>query len=246
MKSYCVKNGDVALTFDEGPSQYTVRVLKGLQDNKMNATFHVITKYFQNVAFVTNMETAYRQGHIIGLRYPNKEVDLTEESDEDIRLTLLTESETIYQYIGVYPKYLRLPFGKYDSRAVKIAESLGFVLTGWNVDPMDYQEGMNAATIAGTYVTQFNQVGQGLGRYIGLHHDIYPVYQDPGVYQRLKNAFDAYKYRTVTLAECLGDPEPYRNGNAGSGAVGSTSGAEKKYVSGLLVIMVSAFAAVMM
>lgn len=73
--------------------------------------------------------------------YPNKEKPLTAESDDEIILTLLQESNAIFKVLKVYPKFLRLPYGKYDQRALNIAKSMGFVVTGWNVDTVDYTAG---------------------------------------------------------------------------------------------------------
>lgn len=70
--------GQVAITFDEGPSEYTVGALNGLSATAAVATFHVITKYLNNVAIVTNLEAAYAAGHVIGLRYVSPEPELCE------------------------------------------------------------------------------------------------------------------------------------------------------------------------
>lgn len=46
----------MAITFDEGPSQYTANVLFALRANNIKATFHVVTDYLLvDVAVVTNL-----------------------------------------------------------------------------------------------------------------------------------------------------------------------------------------------
>ena len=107
---------------------------------------------------------------------------------------------------------MRFPFDTYDQRAVNIALSMGFTLTNWNIDPMDYTEGMTPDQVVAPYVAQFSQVGAGLGRYISLHHDIYPLYQDPGVISRVGTTVRSWGYTAVTLADCLSD-KAYRDAN---------------------------------
>lgn len=59
------------MTFDGGVGSQTVPVLKALKDNGAVATFHVVTAYFKDVSVITNLQAAYSDGHLIGLRVRN-------------------------------------------------------------------------------------------------------------------------------------------------------------------------------
>ena len=146
VNSFCYTPGQFALTFDEGPNPNTKDVLAALEQKKVKATFHIVTKYLNTVSVFTNLQETERAGHIIGLRFPT-EVDPSKASDETIRKVLRTESQLVYNAIKKYPKYLRLPAGKDDDRVVQIAQEEGFVVTRWNFDSLDYTNGLNVATV---------------------------------------------------------------------------------------------------
>ncbi|KAI3641400.1 hypothetical protein MIR68_000530 [Amoeboaphelidium protococcarum] len=216
--SFCSTPSQVALTFDEGPSQYTPAVLQGLAANDLKATFHIITDYFSNVAMVTNMQTAYSQGHVIGLRF---KPDATKLSCDAILSQLLTMSNQVYQIINVYPKFVRFSYDQYNDANVACVSGAGFVVSSNNIDVMDYDSGVTNEQISSAYIAQFSQVGRGLGRYIGLHHDLYTIYQDPSVLANLATTLKNWGYNSVTMDKCLGIASAYRTSNAappGSGA----------------------------
>lgn len=73
-------------------------MLNALKSNNVKATFHVTTKYINQVEVVTNVQRAFQEGHVIGLRYPTS-LDPTQQSDDEIRTTLKDESAKIHTLI---------------------------------------------------------------------------------------------------------------------------------------------------
>ncbi|KAI3631295.1 hypothetical protein MIR68_010785 [Amoeboaphelidium protococcarum] len=226
--NYCTKAGLVSLTFDEGPSPLTPSVLQALAQVNISVTFHVVTKYLDNVASVTNIQTAYRNGHLIGLRFPTT-MDPSAMSESAFQATLLTESNKLFTVIQAYPKYLRLPAGQYNANHVKIANTLGMIVTEWNVDTNDYN--LDPATglsqMIGAYSEQFSQVGPGLGRYVSLHHDLSQFYSNATNVVETVKYIKNYQYNIVRLDMCL-SADAYRKSNGvnggGSGSPPPTSG----------------------
>lgn len=223
----CIDKGKIAVTFDEGPSSTTTNVLTGLTNAQIPATFHVVTKYFSNIVVSTNLKTAAENGHVIGLRFPT-ETDPTKLSDRELKEVLLYESYKIFKQIGAYPKYLRLPLGKYNDKTVRVATQLGFIISEWNVDTNDYAEGITGDDIVKAYSNQLASVGTGSGRFISLHRDLYAVYSDEGILTKIRKVGNDKGYTFVTLADCLGDSS-YRPDNKDPSGEVSEDFARKKY-----------------
>ena len=207
----------IALTFDEGPGDSSLAIRESLLAAKAWSTFHVVTRYLGSVQYLTNLQELKRDGHVIGLRFPTT-INPMLLSDDLFVKTLLDESRTLKNYIGVYPKYLRLPDGGYDDRLVNLARGLGFQVTRWNVDLFDYDIGNSTAVdkiplFRKPFQAEFSQVSTGSGRYIALFHDQAPVYQNRTLLVNLADWLRNSSYKLVTMDACLMDTDPYRATN---------------------------------
>lgn len=234
------------MTFDEGPSKSTSSILSALGSAKIKATFHVVTKYFNNIVVSTNLKTAKENGHVIGLRFPTDQ-DPNSMSDLDIKKTLIMESYRISKQIGVFPKFLRMPLGGYSDRVVKVASKLGFIITEWNIDSFDYETGVTRDRIISAFNTQADSVAQGAGRFISLQRDLYAVYDDPSIIATIKANMTTRGYVFVGLDECLAE-SAYRADNKDPDNEVDEKWAEKNYgksdASSPLMPLVSIFALV--
>jgi peptidoglycan/xylan/chitin deacetylase (PgdA/CDA1 family) len=214
----------VALTFDEGPSTVTAPVLEALKTANVKATFHVVTPYlFGTNPLKFTLERAYKDGHLIGLRFPTSKNPLAM-SDEGFKNTLRVESEEIFKAIKQYPRFLRLPSNQVDERLVKLAEEEGFVVSEWNIDTNDYSPTTTAASIIAQYQAPFTQAGSIRPGFISLHHDGESVtaYKDVATLASVIKMIQDNGYQLVTMDTCLGNHKlgkgKYRekNGNIGS------------------------------
>jgi len=232
---FCKTAGQVAMTFDEGPSTKTLQVLNALKRAQALATFHITTQYLNNVAVLTNAVTAKESGHIIGLRFPTDPSNL---SDEQFQQALLDQSQRLKDSIGVFPKFLRLPYGKVKDNHVAIANCMGFVITQWNIDTLDYELKPTATdsklgALQQAYGNAFAGMNAGGGRFISLHRDLYDVYLNETVLVELTKYIKAYGYNLVTLDKCLSEASPYRsentacNGGSGQGPVAGGDGKQQ-------------------
>lgn len=211
----------IALTFDEGPSDYTLNVQKALAAANASVTFHVVTAYLNQVTYSALVKQSYKAGHIIGIRFPTT-ANLISMSDDVYVKTLQENSARIYELVGVYPKYLRLPAGGYQERHIGLAQSMGFQITTWSLDFFDYNIADKAKaanqdlfSVYKSYIDpELQRVARGTASYILLLHDQYPVYLNetilPAVVTYLRNQ---YGYNIVTMDKCLLDKSPYRGDN---------------------------------
>jgi peptidoglycan/xylan/chitin deacetylase (PgdA/CDA1 family) len=119
----------VALTFDDGPSDYTQQVLRILVNLHASGTFFEIGR--QTGGRHAIMRRILADGSEIG--------DHTENHVPDPGYgEIATAKRKIRQATGFTPCLLRPPDGVFDSGTVSAAHSLGMRTILWNVDPRDW------------------------------------------------------------------------------------------------------------
>lgn len=132
------------LTFDDGPSANTDRVLEILDRYGIQATFFVVGASAATPAGQERMKKIAAAGHAIGMHSWSHDYNKVYASVEDF----LAEFDRLYQWIyeitGVYPSVFRFPGGSINSydRGVYqeiIAEMTrrGFVYYDWNASAQD-------------------------------------------------------------------------------------------------------------
>jgi len=135
-----VPKGMVALTFDDGPSDFTDRLLDCLEANNAKATFFLAGQevdYFQEP--VTRMAEL---GCEIG-NHSYDHPDLTTLSSDDISSQLSRTDQLISELTGHAATVVRPPYGSYNDTVASIAAR---PLILWSVDTLDW-ETQNADSI---------------------------------------------------------------------------------------------------
>ncbi len=123
----------IALTFDDGPSSNTIKLLDGLKKTNSKVTFFLLgTKVYQYRDVIKRMYSESHQlgnhtYHHLNLRYLSKEKAL-----EEINYT----NNAIYTVTGHFPTVFRPPYG-IISDEVKKEISQKVIL--WNVDFRDWR-----------------------------------------------------------------------------------------------------------
>ncbi|HMC07334.1 MAG TPA: polysaccharide deacetylase family protein [Solirubrobacterales bacterium] len=126
----------VALTFDDGPSVYTPRVLHVLKREHAKATFFEIGEQVPGLA--ANSRAVLASGDELGNH------SLHHESHPS-RASMAETNRRIKAATGFEPCLFRPPGGAFDSRVVADAHRLGMTTVIWNVDPRDWSRpGTNA------------------------------------------------------------------------------------------------------
>ena len=123
----------VALTFDDGPSEYTKRILRTLKQYDSVATFFVVgnrVEMFENVI----TEEAEIGCEIGNHTYEHKV--LTELNAEQIWLQIFRTNEAVKKVTGEYPTLMRPPCG-YDNGSTNCIIAMPLIL--WSVDTKDWQ-----------------------------------------------------------------------------------------------------------
>jgi len=181
----------IAITFDDGPSRYTLHILDTLVENNSSATFFAVGsrvyKYPQIV------ERIHNQGSEVAGHSWNH-ARLTELSDDEIRKQILQTHVAIEDIVVSVPSFFRAPFGVYNEAVTRVAGELGFSLIQWSVDPRDW-ETRNADAI---FNAIYERVRDGD---IVVLHDLLSATAD--AMERLIPSLIARGFQLVTVSELM-------------------------------------------
>lgn len=133
----------IYLTFDDGPSQYTLELLKVLEKYNVKATFFVVgtmsLEYLDEIA---------AGGHTIGLHSNSHDYESIYASDEAFMDDMMALREKVYERTGIYTNILRFPGGSSNTISKRLCEGImtrltetltaqGYRIFDWNVDSKD-------------------------------------------------------------------------------------------------------------
>ena len=151
----------IAITFDDGPSsQCTGRLLDGLKERNVKATFFLIGENAkENPELVKRLD---EEGHLIG-NHTYSHVQLTGIPEEEACEELLKTSREVEIITGEHLEYVRPPFGSWNDR---LDCDILMIPVLWSVDSRDWTT-TNVSEIVQRVVTQAREND------IILMHDYY-------------------------------------------------------------------------
>ena len=126
----------VALTFDDGPSPYTDRILDILARYDAKATFFVIGR--QIAERPTTVRRIAAEGHVIG-NHTWSHASLPELPARSRRRQLERTSAAIRRVTGADPVLVRPPYEMTTPTVNRQARRLGLLPVVWSVDPGDWR-----------------------------------------------------------------------------------------------------------
>jgi len=193
----CAKYKCVALTFDDGPSPFTDRLLQVLRDQGAKATFFLIgNKVAVDPDAARRIAAAGMEVGSHTWEHPN----MTTIPVADIPSQLRRATQSIAAATGQAPKMYRPPGGLSNDAVRAEAGKQGLAEILWDVIPFDWINDANLA--ASTYMLK-TQIKPGS---VVLLHDTYSSTVDL-VYQFLP-VLVANGYHMVTVSQLLGDRAP--------------------------------------
>ena len=164
----------VYLTFDDGPSKFTPKLLEILRKYDVKATFFVV-----NTKYVDLLPEMVAEGHVIGVHTESHEYQTIYSSEEAYFQDFKLMYDKVYELTGVQTTLMRFPGGSSNTvssfnpgimtRLSKLVTEYGLQYFDWNVDSMD-------ATRAKTAKDVFEKVKAGLltqNCSVVLQHDLY-------------------------------------------------------------------------
>ena len=193
----CSRVKCVALTFDDGPSPYTDRLLQILKDNDAKATFFLIgNKVAANPAGAKRIADAGMEIGSHTWEHPN----MTTLPPQDISPQLAKAKDVIASATGHAPALYRPAGGLSNAAVRRAAGQLGQAEILWDVIPYDWINDSNTAATRQVLMTQIKPGS------VVLFHDTYSSTVDL-VYQFIP-VLKANGYHMVTVSRMLGPRAP--------------------------------------
>ena len=193
----CAQVKCVALTFDDGPTPYTDRLLSILTANKAKATFFEIgNKVAANPAGAKRVVEAGMELGNHTWEHPN----MTTLPPEDVPSQLSRANDAIAAATGVTPKLWRPPGGLTNAAVNEQAGKLGLAGILWDVIPYDW---INDSNTAASRLLLMTQIKPGS---VVLLHDTYSSTVD--IVEQFIPVLKANDYHFVTVTQLLGQRAP--------------------------------------
>ncbi len=140
----------LALTFDDGPSPKTPRLLDILAENHSHATFFVVGNMVGGRTEILQRMRA--EGHEVG-GHSWSHANLTELDSDSLYSQLSWTKYKIDAAIGESSRLMRPPYGASNGRVSSTAAGLGLSVVFWSLDTLDWLY-LDADKVYDTVVTQ--------------------------------------------------------------------------------------------
>lgn len=127
-----------ALTFDDGPSEWTDAILDRLADHKAAATFFVIGSALADSDREETVKRIVDEGSEVG-NHTFLHLSLGELQAQDVRDEFARTSSAIERVCNTAPRYWRAPYLRSTDEAASIADELGLAEIRASIVPADYE-----------------------------------------------------------------------------------------------------------
>jgi len=208
----CKENRTIALTFDDGPHQYSKHLVDYLKTQPdVKVTFFTVGKFHYPYATeVSEYQNAMKKAHDAGFQIASHTYKHKIPDDEyAFKETLEKMDNFIEKVTGDRPRYFRAPKGHCNSGCQENLTKWGYKLIQWDVDTNDWDlEGAGSASrrVEKSIEILKKKFSKEKDNYLVLMHDTeeYTVNEIvPWIIE--KSGMREKGYRFVSVAECLGD-----------------------------------------
>ena len=227
IQQYGYKPRQVAISFDDGPDPvWTPKILDVLKQYNVKGTFFMIGEVAEDN--VNIMRRVYKEGHEIG-NHTFTHPDISEISEEQVKLQLSLTERLFASKIGVNPLYFRPPYSidqepDTNDQAAPIdrIQQMGYLIIGNKIDTDDWQEHPRKTPDDITksvfdQMTAMEQYPDRRGSIILMHDGGGDRSATVAALPVLIKALRARGYEIVPVSELLGKTQPL----AGDGAAHS-------------------------
>lgn len=189
---------------------YTKELVNYLAAEGVRATFFVngvnmgnlLSPYWGNV-----IRDIVNAGHQVAL-HTWTHSSLETASSDIAYAEVMNLEETLHGILGFTPTYLRPPFGATSSTSLTALGKLGFTVWNWNLDSLDWDL-MDVDKEMAIYKNALDNASSSSSNWIALNHDIHEL----SATQLAKEVVKYVKtkgYTFTTVAQCVGDSDPYK------------------------------------
>ncbi|ETS83464.1 hypothetical protein PFICI_05340 [Pestalotiopsis fici W106-1] len=219
----CVNAGDIAMTFDDGPWNYTSDLLDKLQKYNAKATFFIagnnIGKGHINdpsLPWRAVIQRMAAEGHQVASHTWSHQ-NFSDVTATQARNQVLWNEIALNDILGYIPTYLRPPFSICESDCEDLLAELGYHIIYFDLDTEGYlyDDPADIQICKDIWNEAVDNSDACDDNFLHIEHDIH--------WQSVYNLTDYFlaslfenNYRAVTVGECLGDPPEnwYRAGSS--------------------------------
>lgn len=191
-----IKEKLIAITFDDGPTKNTGRVMDILAKYNSKATFFMVGVNIPGKE--DDISRMQREGHQIGNHTYNHS-NLTKLDAESVKEHIEYVDNLILNITGIKPFLMRPPYGSYNEVVSSVARDTGHSIIMWDIDPRDWD--VKNTKIVSDHVLEKAKDGS-----IILLHDFYDTSVEAA--DIILATLTERGYKFVTVDELLS-----RNGN---------------------------------
>jgi len=210
----CNVNGVVALTFDDGPWEYTEDLLDLLKEFNAKATFFIVGRNGGKGA-VNDPSTPWpglirriaNEGHQIASHTWSHQ-KLTEISAEQFQKQINYNEVALADLLGYFPTYMRPPHSMSDATTDGWLADLGYhvVYFDLNTRGYEYDDAVQIQKSKDIWDARMKVVAPATDSVLQIEHD--NIYQTVyNLTEYILKSLDSSGFKTVTVGECLGDPK---------------------------------------
>lgn len=134
----------VALTFDDGPGQYTEGILDLLEEYDGRGTFCVVGNRLEK--YTDQINRMVENGHEIA-SHTWTHTNLKKVGEEEGKKAMRSVIDYINELNGYQIRFVRPPYGGFNDTVKKEASDLGVALLRWSIDTLDWQTRNTASTV---------------------------------------------------------------------------------------------------
>ncbi|CAE6471485.1 unnamed protein product [Rhizoctonia solani] len=203
----CTQPNTVAITFDDGPYNWTTELVDLLDSYGAKGTFFVNGN---NYGCIYSEENAKRLQHLVErghqiASHTWAHEHLPQLTGERLNAEFYKTNDAIRKITGCSPAFMRPPYGEYNDEVVEKAAMNGQTVVIWDFDSAD----SIGATAEQSKSHYDNILGQHSSNILTLNHETIETTPHQVIPYALKKIQEK-GYRMVTVAECLG-MEPYQS-----------------------------------
>ncbi|KAG8998974.1 chitin deacetylase [Tulasnella sp. JGI-2019a] len=210
--STCPTKRDWGVSYDDGPSPYTPKLVNFLHDHNLTATFYVVGS--RAISRPQMLQTEYMLGHEIS-DHTWSHPPLTTLTNEEIVAELGWTRQAIKDILGITPRYCRPPYGDIDDRVRGVMAAMNLIPVLWSgtgddeFDTDDWKIAGGAANGTSSYaawqkiVSTVTNLATG---FIVLQHDLYQQSVDMAVGYIIPDALSiqpAFSLKSVIECQML-------------------------------------------
>ncbi|KAF9435707.1 hypothetical protein BGZ76_005698 [Entomortierella beljakovae] len=208
----CTVPNTFAVTFDDGPSNWTHELLDYLAIRKVKVTFFVNGLNYVLITdpqFSSVVKRAYDEGHQIA-SHTWAHADISAPG-VDVASQMKMLDDALLNIIGFRPVYMRPPYGNTSPESLAWLGDNGYKVINWGIDSNDWRHpGDYKATFEAYRVALQDPTAPGKG-FISLQHDAEQTTSE--VFSKIAIEYVLSKgFNIVPVGTCLGDTTGWYRG----------------------------------